>query len=261
MKRYARIYRVFFRTALNRELEFRVNFLMKLVMSGAWVFFFVVMLLVIFARTDTIAGWNRNQAMLLAATIFFIESILRGCFMSLHEIPTMVRLGTLDFVLTKPIDHQFWVSTRKFQFEQLGLMVVGIGMIVTALVLEGSRPGALDILGYVVLVVCAVILFYSFSLFLMSMGIFFVRVENLWVLGESVLDVARFPTDIYSMGMQRFFLFGLPLAFVATVPARQMLRGFDPWMVLGGIAWASVFFVGARSFWKFASKHYSSASS
>jgi ABC-2 type transport system permease protein len=53
----------------------------------------------------------------------------------------------------------------------------------------------------------------------------------------------------------------VPLAFIAYVPALQLVRGTD-WPMAGlGVLWAIAFFLGSRAFWRFAMSHYTSASS
>lgn len=116
-------------------------------------------------------------------------------------------------------------------------------------------------LGYLTLLFCALVIFYSFTFGLMTLGIYWVRVENLWILSETTLDVARYPIDIYSLGVRKFMTYVAPLAFISTMPARQLIDGFDIQMVGLGTIWALLFFFGARLFWRRATKHYSSASS
>lgn len=259
--RYWRIYRTFFVSSLARELEFRANFFAKILRNGIWVLFFVLILLVIYRNTDSIAGWSRGDSFVLAATCFFMNALFSSTCMSLMEIPEQIRRGTLDFVITKPVDTQFWVSTRKFNFDEIGTLIAGIVMIVLGTVMSGHAPGPIQWLSYAVLLVASVTIYYSFNLMLMTTGIWLIRVDNLWVLGESVMQIARYPLEIYQRGLQRFFIFAVPLAFIATVPARQLVRGFEPAMLLLGITWAIAFFLGARWFWNFALQHYGSASS
>jgi ABC-2 type transport system permease protein len=261
MYRYWRIYRTFFLSSLARELEFRANFFAKIAQNLTWSGFFLLVLLVIFRNTHSIAGWNRGDAFILAATCFLMNAVASGFFMSLMEIPSQVRLGTLDFVITKPIDSQFWVSTRKFNFNEVGVLIAGIAMVGVGIAQSGSTPGLIQWLAYVVLVFAALGIFYSLNLAMMTLGIWLVRVENLWVLGESILQIARYPTDIYGQTLQRMFVYAVPLAFLATIPARQLVRGFDGQMVALGVLWAAAFLTSSRLFWRFAMRHYTSASS
>ncbi len=261
MRRYWQIYRTFFVSSFARELEFRANFFAKVAQNIVWIFFFLLVLLVIYRNTDSVAGWSRGDAFILSATCFLMNSFAQALFFSLMEIPQQVRLGTLDFVITKPIDTQFWVSTRRFNFDQVGTLIAGIVMVTIGVLSSGLHPTLFQWLAYLLLTISSLAIFYSFQLFLMTTGIWLVRVDNLWVLGESVMQVSRYPLDIYQAGIQRFFTYMLPLAFIATIPARQLVKGFDGQMLALGLLWGLVAFAVARAFWRYAMRHYTSASS
>ncbi len=261
MARYWRIYRTFFVTSLSRELEFRANFFAKIIQNAVWLLFFILILLVVYSRTDTVAGWNRGDALVLAATCFVMNAIASTLTMSLMEIPQQVRQGTLDFILTKPINSQFWVSARRFNFDQVGILVVGIGMLAFGVIQAGVHPDLVQWFCFSALLLASLLMYYSFLLVLMTLGIWWVRVDNLWVLGESVMQVVRFPIDIFGTGLQRVMTFVVPLAFLATIPARQLVRGADWQMVVLGLVWASVALTFCTLFWRYALRSYSSASS
>lgn len=261
MRRYLRVYRTFFLSSFVREMEFRANFYAKVAQNVVWMGFFVLIILVVYGNTKSVAGWNKGDAMILGATCFLMNAVTTALFFSLMEIPQHVRLGTLDFIITKPIDTQFWVSTRRFNFDQIGTLLSGFALVTVGTHMSGLHPSAGQWIAYFALVAASLILFYSFLLALMTTGIWLVRVDNLWVLGESVMQIARYPLDIYQSGMQRVFTYVVPLAFVATVPSRQLVVALDPLMVWLGVTWAVGFFLAARWFWRFALTHYSSASS
>jgi ABC-2 type transport system permease protein len=261
MRRYWQVYRTFFVSSLVRELEFRANFVAKIFQNFTWIFFFVMILLVVYSRTDAIAGWNRGDAFVLAATCFLMNALTMAFFFSLQEIPQHVRMGTLDFVITKPIDTQFWISTRRFNFDQIGTFTAGVAMVIIGVLHSGVTTTPLQWVAYGALTIASTVIFYSFNLMLMTLGIWLVRVDNLWVLGESLMQIARYPVDIYGHAVQRVFLYVLPLAFIATVPSRQLVQGFDAQMLGLGLGWAVAFFLVARWFWRFALGHYTSASS
>ena len=261
MRRYWRIYKTFFVSSFARELEFKANFFAKIAQNVVWIVFFLLIILVVYRNTDSVAGWSRGEAFILAATCFVMNALVSAFFMSLQEIPEQVRRGTLDFVITKPVDTQFWVSTRKFNFDQIGTLLAGIAMIVVGTIQAGLHPSLAQWLAYLLLTASSTLLFYAFNMALMTLGIWLVRVDNLWVLGETVMQVARYPLDIYSSGLQRILTFFVPLAFIATVPARQLAKGLDVGMVGIGMAWSLGAFLFARWFWNFALSHYSSASS
>lgn len=261
MSRYWRIYRKFFTSSLQRELEFRANFIAKVFQNCVWIVFFLLIVLVIYRNTDSVAGWNRGEAFVLAATVFLMESVSRTFFNSLIEIPEQVRKGTLDFVVTKPIDSQFWVTVRRFNFDQIGSIIAGAFMLGYGVATSPMHPGPINWLAYTLLFLASIVLYNSFMTLLMTVGIWLVRVDNLWVLGETVQQVSRYPIDIFQPNVRLFLTYYLPLAFIASVPASQLVKGANLSMVGVGLVWAVVFFLACRAFWNYAMRHYSSASS
>lgn len=261
MRRLWRIYKVFLSSSLARELEFRANFIAKLLQNMFWVAWFLIVLLVVYRNTDDIAGWDWKEGAILAATVFLMSAVFGLFFRSLMEIPEQVRKGGLDFVLTRPVDSQFWVSMRRFNYDQIGSFIAGVAALSYGVAHLGRDISLLQWSGFAVLGACAVAIFYGFNLCLMTLSIWFVRVDNLWVLSETVLDISRFPIDIFGAGIRTALVYFIPLAFLATIPARQIVLGFDLGMVVLGLVWAVFSLIFSRWFWRFALRFYTSASS
>jgi len=61
------------------------------------------------------------------------------------------------------------------------------------------------------------------------------------------------------------FIFGwiIPVVIVANIPARLLIKPLDHpgWLMLHLVVAGSIAFIGSRIFWRFALRHYSSASS
>jgi len=246
---------------LAREFEFKANLIAKFGQNLMWIFFFLMILFVVYGKTNSIAGWDRGDAFVLAATVFLMNALFNAFFFSLQEIPQQIRMGTMDFVVTKPMDTQFWVSTRKFNFDQIGTIFAGCVMIAVGIHTARLETTPIQWLAYLCLLLASTAIFYAFNLAMMTSAIWLIRVDNLWVLGESLVGVARYPVDIYGAGLQRFLTFVVPLAFLATAPARQLVKGFDAAAVGEGLLWAIVVLTLSRLFWRKAMRSYSSASS
>jgi ABC-2 type transport system permease protein len=250
------------RSSFQRELEFRANFWAKVFQNILWMGFFLLILKVIYRNTTSVAGWSEGDSYILAATCFLMHGIVTAFFATnLQEIPEKVRKGTLDFDIVKPLDTQFLVSIRKFNFDEVGTLGVGIAMVSIGLAMAGHSPTPIQALIYLFMVACSICIFYSFVLMLMTLGIWLVRVDNLWVLGDSIFTVARFPIDIYQAPLKRFLTYGVPLALIATEPSRALLGGRQPSFALLALAWALAFLLISRLFWRFALSRYTSASS
>ncbi len=259
--RLLRIYRAMWSSNLSREMLFRANFWAKVLENVIWIAYFVLILQVIYSRTDSVAGWGRGDAHVLMATCFLLQSIIYAFFGdNLLEIPEKVRRGTLDYDLVKPVDIQFLLSLRKFKVDELGTLAVGFAWLLVGVKMSGVTPDLFAVIGYLYLLLSAVVLFYSLKLSLMLLSIWFVRVDNLWVLSESAVSVARYPLDIFRASLQRIFTYVIPLAFLATVPSRALLGTLDPILYFYAFLWTLVFFLGSRAFLRFALRHYTGSS-
>lgn len=261
MRRHLRIYRTFVVSSFNRELEFRANFIAKLIQNVLWIGFAVAIVLVVFANTKSIAGWTQPTVLVLTGTAAAMTSISAGLFFSLMDIPGQVRQGTLDFVVTKPIDAQMWVSLRRVNFDQVGPLSFGIALLIYGLKVGHIHPDLWQWGAWLILLLCALGMFYSLSLALMTTAIWLVRVDNLWVLTETTSSVSRTPVDVYPASVQRLFLYFFPLAFFATIPAKALVEGFNGLWLAVGVIWAVASLIASRAFWKHATRNYASASS
>ncbi len=261
MSRHLRLWRLFVATSVQRELEFRANFIAKLLQNMSWIVFFLLIILVIYSKTDSIAGWARGDTLVLLSTVFLMSGLTSSTFFSLYEIPEQVRRGTLDYVITRPVDSQFWVSLRRFEFSRAGSFLSGLILLAYASSTLDRSPTLVDWMFYLLSILFACAIFYGFLLFLMTLGIYFVRVENLWVLSETALDISRYPIDIYAAGVQRTLTYFLPLALIGTIPARHLVTGSNPAMLGVSALWAVGLFMGARLFWRKSLRAYTSASS
>jgi ABC-2 type transport system permease protein len=76
-----------------------------------------------------------------------------------------------------------------------------------------------------------------------------------------MMQIARFPLDIYKSGIRNILTFAVPIAFLAMAPTQQLTQAISWQMVLIGIVWTAAALFLSRRFWQYAMVHYSSASS
>jgi len=261
-RRVVRLLAVFIRTCLVKEMEFRGNFWMGLLANVIWVSAYLVFMKIIYANTKSIGGWNQGQGVMLLGTYVLTRGIVDIAFSrNLAELPNLVRMGTFDFVVVKPVNSQFFVSLRYMNFGELGSAFAALTM-----VLYGAHVGHIHITmfgvaAYIAMLFVAICIFYGIYLILMCTAFWFVRVDNLWTLGETVFQVARVPINIFGPTATKVFTFVLPLIFIAQVPARALMSLLTVPVFLTGIAMAVLLLVLSMFAWQFATRFYTSASS
>jgi len=191
-----------------------------------------------------------------------MKAVLEGAVSpSLTAVVEHVRRGTLDFVLLKPADTQFLVSTAKFELWR-GVDAVGaLVMFGYAFRELGRLPSPGGVLMALVLVLVSLLVLYSLWILVVSAAFFVVRVDNLSLLFGSIFDVGRWPVTIFKGPLRWVFTFIIPLALMTTYPAMALLGTLAVETALAGVAGGVVFTVLARRIWLRAIGNYTSASS
>ena len=261
MGRLWRVYRASMVSCIIRELEFRANFIAKIVQALGWVLFYVIIIEVIYQNVPQVAGWNRAMGLVLGGTVLLNSGTCSVLFPSLLDVADQVRKGTLDFVLTKPVDTQFSVSLRKIELARFGVTFSGLIMMGFGELHLSRTPTAIDWLAYLICLISGIAIYYSLSLFLATLAIYFVRTDNIWVIGEMAMESARYPADVFPRVFREIATFGLPVALLSTVPSRALVFGATWEGIAISLAWGALSLALSRMFWRKSMWTYSSASS
>ncbi len=259
--RYLRLFGVFFRVSALGELSYRVNFVMQLLESLVELGTAFAGLAVIFSYTDNLGGWKPDEVLALVGVFFLVGGAIRLLIEpSMESLIESVRDGTLDFLLTKPEDAQVLASLQRVEIWKLTDVGLGVSVLAFALIRLGERVGVYQVVGFASALIAGGGIIYSFWLILATLSFWFVRVENILVIFQSVYEAGRWPVTIYPKWLRFGLTFVVPVAFATTVPV-QALAGHISWgMVLGAFALAAVLLVLSRYCWRAGLRRYSGAS-
>lgn len=260
MRKYWRILRLFWLTSLAAEMEYRLNFVIATLASlgslggsifGLWLFY---------RQGYRLGGWTWDEALLVLGIFTFLEGLTAALLTpNLGRLIRHIQSGTLDFVLLKPVDSQFWISAREFSPWGLPDLALGLMILGYAGVRLGLAPW--QYLAGVLPIILAAIVLYSLWFMLSTTGIWFVKIYNVTEVLRSMLEAGRFPISAYPAAYRFFFTFLVPVAFLTTVPARLILNRADGrWLLAAALVASGLWFI-ARRFWRFALRFYTSASS
>ncbi|TBH21725.1 ABC transporter permease [Thermus thermamylovorans] len=256
--RYLRVFLLFLRLSLAAEMEYRLNFLLGLLSSGLTLLGALFGLLLLYQGGYRPGGWAFEEALLVLAAFTLLQGLGSTLFApNLNKIVEHVQQGTLDFVLLKPLDPQFWLSLRSFSPWGLGDYLLGFGLLLYAGGRLGLGPG--DYLLFALYWALGAAMLYSLWFLLATTSIWFVKIYNVTEVLRGLLEAGRFPVGAYPALYRVFFTFVVPVAFLTTVPAEAALgRGEG---VLWALALAASLLLLARGFFRFALRSYTSASS
>jgi ABC-2 type transport system permease protein len=258
--RYAGVLRAFWAANLEEELQYRANFLASVGNTLFWLLTAVLTAALFFSQTSSLGGWTFWEVLVLLGVFNTVGGVVEAFLRpNIGRLVELVRRGTLDFVLTKPVDPQFHVSFRRLVVWHVTDVVFGLGLVSFALHRSGHVPSVGEVLGFVLALGAGVAIVYSLWLALMTLAFWFVAVENLAVLFDALFESARFPVTAYPAPIRFFLLYLLPMAWITTVPPSVLTgrSGGGTGLLAAGVA--VVLLVLTRLLWRVALRRCTSA--
>ena len=268
MGRYLRTLRRFWGTALAGQLEYQLNLWIDLLAMAANLAGSVFMLSLLFGPAGgggvprLLGGWSWEAALVVQGVYTLLDGVASTWLRpNLGAIVTHVREGTLDFVLLKPVDSQFWLSLRTLSPAGLPEIGLGLALIAWAAPRAGAEVSLLNGLSALLALLAGAVTLYALWFVLAATSIWFVKTWNATEVLRAALTAGRFPITAYPPGVRLLFTLVLPVAFLTTVPAQAILgRAPAPWLALA-LGVAALGLAISRAFWRFALRYYTSASS
>jgi ABC-2 type transport system permease protein len=264
MRRYIEIYGIMLRNSLIREMSFKSNFVLWMVVEVLWFLGQIVFFSIIFGSVNQIGDWSKWEVVLLVGTHQIIAQLFQAFFfVNIANIPELVRTGKLDSILALPIDSQFAVSSKQFGLDSVINAGLGGLVVIVSLVQLHFVPHPIHIVLYLVALGFGIIIHYSIMITLAAVSFWIVRAQGLVYGYFNFLNIARYPDVIYPRLFRFIFSWFIPVVIVANIPARVLIKplGNPALLMLHLIVASAIAFYGSRLFWHFALRHYSSASS
>src|SRR5882672_2217749 len=147
LARYGRLLGVQLRVSAITAMQYRGDFVVRGFVTALWMSVTLLPLFVVFGARKAVAGWSFPEALVVVGWFTLVRAVLEGGVSpSLTAVVEHVRRGTLDFVLLKPADAQFLVSTAKFEPWRVIDVAGALAIFVYAFAHLGRWPAPKDLL-------------------------------------------------------------------------------------------------------------------
>ncbi len=260
--KYLKVYKNFLHTSLASELEYKTNILIDLITAILSLIGSIFLLSIFFQNDSSIGGWEFDQALIIQGIYTILNGITNTWFNpNLTEIVKYIREGTLDFVLIKPIDSQFFISLKKINPSGFLEIILGFFLLSYCVRINQINLNLNFLTLCLITIICSICILYSLWFFISTTTIWFVKTWNATEVLRSFLYIGRFPLNSFSLSLRIFFSVFIPIAFITTIPSEVFLGISQSWKILLEFIVAMVFLFTSRKFWLFALKFYTSASS
>jgi ABC-2 type transport system permease protein len=251
----------FVRVAAMNELQYRVNFWLSLLQSAIALGTGLIVIALVFRHVDHLGGWSRPELYVVLGTFTALGGFARMAIKpNMVQFMDDVRDGALDYVLTKPVDAQLLVSTRRLQLWQGVDLLVGAAVVAWGLAGLERAVSLAAAAGFALTLLLGMSMVYSLLLVLSASAFWFVRVDAVLEVFDAVFQAGRYPVGIYP-GWLRILLSALvPIGFAVTVPSEALTGRLtaETLLAIGGLAvgWLAL----ARWCWLAGVRRYAGAS-
>jgi ABC-2 type transport system permease protein len=263
LKRYLALYAALWKNSVTREMSFKGNFLLWIVVELLWFGLQLCFVSVIFSQTDAIGSWTKWQMVLLVGASNFIQQLYQAFFLTnCTNLSELVRTGKLDFLLLLPVNTRFLVSLRVVDLGAFVNALFAACVMTFAAVKLNLHPTAGQFAGFAALCVVGILIHYSLMFILATICFWTVRAQGIVWGYYNLFNLARLPDEAFRGAFKAVFTFALPVLLVSNVPTRVLAdKLYSPaaWLLLLGVGalWAVI----AEWFWRVSVRRYTSASS
>ncbi len=262
LKRYLTIYGALWKTSVTREMSFKGNFVLWILVELLWFGLQLAFVGVIFSQTTTVGTWTVWQVVLLTGTSNFIQEIYQAFFLvNCTNLSELVRTGKMDFLLLLPVNTRFIVSTRQVDLPSFANAAFALCVMTFAAHKLGLHPTVVQLLGFGALCVVGLLVHYSLMFMLASVSFWTVRAQGIVWGYYNLFNIARMPDEAFRGAFKAVFTFALPVLLVSNVPVRVLADKLTSPVALSalfglGVVWALI----SEWFWRFSIRRYTSAS-
>jgi ABC-2 type transport system permease protein len=262
MRKYLRMVYGFFKASAIADLEYRLNFVVKVATDVIWYTAQLSVFEVLFSHTNSISGWTLESMRVFMGMLFVTDALWMMLFSeNLDRLSDKVRRGDLDLLLVKPVNSQFMMSLQRMNPAYALNFLLAFGWLVWSL---GNLPEAMHWMRLFMLIItipCSLAVGYSMRFFFSATALIFTRAENINYVWYQLYRLGTRPDTIYPTWLRYTVLTILPVGFLASVPTRLILNAPNYALLSALIGISVILLYLSTRYWKLALKFYSSASS
>lgn len=261
---YFLLYVEFIKLRLLGIAEYRKAFFLgisaQIVSYGAE--FFIIWILI--NRFKQINGWGPSEVLLLFALNLCSYAIASFFFFSpTSQLSNMIKNGTFDEVLTKPLNSFLYLICREFNTGYFSHLILSIGVMLYSLYTLEYNFTLFNV-SVLIIIILGSAAIQGAALIITSVPAFWL-VENKAIkniLFFQLKSFIRYPITIYNKFIQILLTYILPYAFINFFPAQYIINGSKSSSIYIFTPLIGTFLmILAYKYWNFGIKHYKSTGS
>lgn len=249
---------------MRSQLEYRAEFLMRVVYGILWQMSIIVFATVLLSRFSGMGGWASSDILLVAATRMTCNGLFVLYCGNVFMLPMLVQEGRIDVYLLRPMPVYRQVQLAEFPANGIGDLAVGFALFAGAIVRSGLdwTPGRIVYLAFAV--VGGMLLTSAIFTTISAAALHFPAswYWSVWV-SEITSTFGSYPLSILPKTVGGLLTWVLPIAFIAYLPVGVLTGHGHSLGVPLPIAAAAplvalALYIASRRLWNWSLRHYTS---
>ncbi len=256
--KFFRIYYIFQKQNLAKLLSYRLSFILSSLWLFIWLFIDIFFFQSLFNITDSIAGWSYWDAILLTlAMSIFWDIYWRVTSGGLLRMSQTISNGTIDQYLLKPFNEILLIDFANMSTNRsLNTVTIAIYYFIN----NGFNFTLGQIAIFILQIFLAVGIFSWIFIIISSLAFWITDTYMLESSYWQLLNIARYPKDIFQGLFSLIFTFIMPVFLVSNIPVNTLRSGLDVYPLLIGITLNIILGTATILIWRKGLKKYSGVS-
>jgi ABC-2 type transport system permease protein len=260
--KHLKIYAMLVRMNVMSQMEYRANFVTGILMELGYLVVKILYVVVAFSAGRSIAGFTPDEMLVFVGTFVTATGLYAGLYMmNFYQLSALVRDGSFDTLMTKPVSLQFMATLRRCD---LGIFLVdtiaGMAMTIVGLSRLSGLMDAWRLLGYVFFLLCGSAVGYGLYLIPQSLVFRIVNARAIAGVTDSFWDFNNVPMIVYDKLGQALGTYVVPMFVITSFPSLFALGRMSGAQMIWGALAPVIFIAVARFAWTRGIRNYSSAS-
>lgn len=222
---------------------------------------FLVFLLYLVQKSQSLVTFNRYEVLFFYLVFNFVDIIAQSFMRGTYDIGNRIRRGQFDFFLAQPVNVVFRSLSCIVDVLDFLTLIPVVPLLFWTVSKLPVSIGLPQVFTFVLLLVNGLLIALAFHILAAGIAVFTFESHHVMFLYRNLLNMVRFPIDIYPSALQFVMTVFVPVGVMVAFPAKALL-GLLSWQwVIYSFFIAAVFLFGSLKFWHFSLRHYQSASS
>lgn len=261
--KHLRYYHHRIKAELMMAWEYRFNTLSTSLGTYGYTLMTILFIDIIFNQTNSIAGWNQNQILLLFGIGQAIFYIYNSFFVTTAwgELSQKISTGNLDPFLLKPLRPIFSITTDHFTFFEMIPSFILPYLLIRHSWIALNLTFNSNLIIFLVSISISLIIIWCINLSISAASFWWTDTTELLGLYHRLDELQNFPASIYPSSIKYLFLIIIPVGIIAYAPTTFLLHGFLLDLFLYQLAALTIFVTLTKTLWTRGLQNYTSASS